>query len=600
MKQNYEDKDLPGKLVPFIWRYLKHRKIFLVGFFFVAMVWATEMSLRPYLLKVIIDAVVKYSRNNTQMIIATLTPAILYVSLSIIVNLALRLHSYLNLRLFPEIKAAANKDMFEYLMHHSHAFFQNNFSGSLSKKIFDIANIEQLIGIINELFYPRIFAILISSITLFIVVKPIFGIILFLWAIFFVCFSYSAAKKLEKLAGLYSEAFAKAGGTISDSISNIMSTKLFANIPEEVAYVHKDIDYLVECDRAVDWKNLQISLIRGFSLTILIAAMIITLIYGRTQGWVSPGDFALVLMLSISLCSSMGDLGQSMLQFFRIVGTCNQALSFIRIAHEIVDAPDAVPLRVTKGEIKLQNVAFHYENSKPLFENLNITIHPGEKIGLVGYSGGGKSTFIKLILRLIDAQSGSILIDGQDIKKVTQDSIRKQIGTIPQEPDLFHRTIMENIRFAKPDASDADVIEAAKKAKCHEFISEMPDKYQSLVGERGIKLSGGQKQRIAVARAFLKNAPILLLDEATSSLDSITESSIQESLYEVMANKTTIVIAHRLSTLKNMDRILVFVNGKIAEDGSLDSLLKNNKSHFHKLWQMQAEGFIPLMAKQAS
>jgi len=193
------------------------------------------------------------------------------------------------------------------------------------------------------------------------------------------------------------------------------------------------------------------------------------------------------------------------------------------------------------------------------------------------------------------AEIGSVLIDNQDVKKVTEDSLRKQIGTIPQEPDLFHRTIMENIRFAKPDASDEEVIETAKRARCHEFISELPERYQSLVGERGIKLSGGQKQRIAIARAFLKNTPILLLDEATSSLDSVTERYIQESLRDVMANKTTIVIAHRLSTLKNMDRILVFVSGKIVEDGSLSALLEDKESHFYKLWQMQAEGFIPIL-----
>ena len=214
----------------------------------------------------------------------------------------------------------------------------------------------------------------------------------------------------------------------------------------------------------------------------------------------------------------------------------------------------------------------------------------------MGYSGGGKSTFIKLILRLIDTQSGNILIDGQDIRKVKKESLRKQISTIPQECDLFHRTLMENIRFARMDATDDEVIEAAKNARCHEFICELPERYQSLVGERGIK-SGGQKQRIAIARAFLKNAPILLLDEATSSLDSITERYIQEGLHHVMAKKTTIVIAHRLSTLKDMDRILVFVSGKIVEDGDLNSLLNNKDSHFYKLWKMQAEGFIPSISR---
>ena len=197
------------------------------------------------------------------------------------------------------------------------------------------------------------------------------------------------------------------------------------------------------------------------------------------------------------------------------------------------------------------------------------------------------------MIRVRYIKSGQILIDNQDIKTITKGSLRRQIGTIPQEPELFHRTIMENIKFARIDASDEEVIDAAKKARCHDFIMDLPDQYQSLVGERGVKLSGGQKQRIAIARAFLKNAPILLLDEATSSLDSFTESEIHEALHQVMTNKTTIVIAHRLSTLKDMDRILVFVNGEIVEDGDLNSLLENKTSHFYKLWRMQSEGFIP-------
>lgn len=598
VSQNDTSKHLPNRLTPFIWRYLKNKKLYLAGFFVVALLWAAEMSFSPYLLKVIINSVVQNSQNQAKLIASILIPAILYISMSLVLNLAFRLYDYINLRLYPDIKAAVSKDMFAYLIHHSHAFFQNNFSGSLSRKIFDMgSNIDQIVSIFNEWFYPRIMAMIISSITLFYVVKPVFGIILFIWAISFVWLSYVAAKKSEKLARLNSEAAAKMSGTMSDAVTNIMSIKLFANAAEEVAHLNHDIDVVVESDRKLQLKNLKFNFIQGLGVTLLIGAMLITLIYGSTRGWVSPGDFALVLMLSISFLSSVHDVGQQMLKFSKIVGICNEALSFIRLPHEITDSPDALPIKITKGEIQFQDVSFTHENSHPLFENLNITINPGERVGLVGYSGGGKSTFIKLILRLIDTKSGNVLIDDQNVKNITKQSLRKQIGTIPQEADLFHRTIMENIRFAKPHATDDEVIEAAKKARCHEFISELPEGYQSLVGERGIKLSGGQKQRIAIARAFLKNAPILLLDEATSSLDSITERYIQESLHEVMAKKTTIVIAHRLSTLKDMDRILVFVHGKIVEDGSLDSLLKDTNSHFYKLWQMQAEGFIPSVSE---
>ena len=281
-----------------------------------------------------------------------------------------------------------------------------------------------------------------------------------------------------------------------------------------------------------------------------------------------------------------------------MTGICKQALSFMQETHEIEDLPNAKKINIGAGLIEFKNVTFHYEGQKSLFNNLSITLKSGESVGLVGYSGSGKSTFIKLILRLIEAQSGSILIDNQNIRKGKIHSLMNQLTVIPQDLCIFHRTIMDNIRFSKPDATDQEVIAAAQKAKCHEFICELPEGYESLVGERGVKLSGGQRQRLAIARAFLKNTPILLLDEATSSLDSLTESYIQHSLYNLMQNKTTIVIAHRLSTLKNMDRILVFNGGKIVEDGNLKILLNDKNGLFAKLWQMQIDGFINLSYKK--
>lgn len=584
--------ELPKDLPSFIWHYLKNEKRYLLGFFFIGLIIAAEISVSPYLLKIMIDNVVEYE-NAAILLQAILTPAILYVLMNLILNLSFWFLYYLSLRLYPELKASIIKDVLSYLMHHSHAFFQNTFSGSLTKKITDLAvNIEGLIIITNEWFYARVLAIITAAVTLFIVIKPIFGIIIISWAILFIYLAYRAAKGSEKNAKVLSEASSVLDGIISDSISNIASIKLFANIPHEIAYASKQMKILIDSDRKLQFKNSKAQLFQDCSVTILVASLLIALIYGRIQGWVSPGDFGLALMLSVSFIRIVWNIGPQMLKFSKIVGACNQALNLIRIPHEIKDMPNAFPIVVNKGEIRFEDVVFQYEENKPLFNNLSISIKPGEKVGLVGYSGGGKSTFIKLILRLMDPQQGHILIDGQDIKKVTKVSLRKQLGTIPQDPELFHRTIMENIRFAKIEASDEEVIEASKKAKCHEFITELADQYQSVVGERGVKLSGGQKQRIAIARAFLKNAPILLLDEATSSLDSITERDIQESLHEIMKNKTTIVIAHRLSTLKGMDRILVFVNGNIVEDGSSDVLLKNSSGHFHKLWNMQADGFI--------
>ncbi len=597
MKKHIETTDFPDKVIPFIWRYLRDKKWCLFGFMFVNIAWAISLSLSPYLLKVLIDTVLEYANNPAQLLTAITLPVTIYIALPMFMNFNFRLYQYIGLYLYPAIKSAMSEDVFTYLLHHSHDFFQNTFTGSLTKKISDLVEIENIINIPNEWFISRLLALIIASITLFTAVHPIFGIILFSWTVLFVSFSYVAARRSENLSRLHSESGAKMFGTMSDSFTNVMSTKLFANIPSEVLNVKSDLKVLVDNDRNLQWSILKTSFVQGCGVTLLTACMTITLIYGRIHGWIGAGDFALVLSLTITFVEAVYGVGQQMQRFAKSVGMVNQALNFVRVPHEITSAPDAPPIHITQGEIKFQDVCFQHKGGEPLFTNLNITIHPGENVGLVGYSGGGKSTFIKLILRLIDTQSGSILIDKQNIKEVTKDSLRKQIGTIPQESELFHRTILENIRFARMDATDAEVIAAAKAARCHEFICELPNQYQSLVGERGIKLSGGQRQRIAIARAFLKNAPILLLDEATSSLDSITEGYIKESLHDVMADKTTIVIAHRLSTLKDMDRILVFVHGKIVEDGSLDSLLKDTNSHFHKLWQMQAEGFIPSISE---
>jgi ATP-binding cassette subfamily B protein len=259
---------------------------------------------------------------------------------------------------------------------------------------------------------------------------------------------------------------------------------------------------------------------------------------------------------------------------------------------ETKDIPGATKLIVSNGRICFDNVHFKYANAAHLFEYKSVVIESGQKVGLVGYSGGGKTTFVNLILRLHDVDAGIISIDNQNINAVTQDSLHKAIGMIPQDPSLFHRTLMENIRYGNINATDKEVIEAAIKAHAHEFISKLMDGYQSPVGERGVKLSGGQRQRIAIARAILKNAPILILDEATSQLDSVTENLIQESLTELMQNKTTIVIAHRLSTLLNMDRILVFDQGQIVEDGAHRELISKN-GLYKILWDAQVGGFLP-------
>jgi len=276
---------------------------------------------------------------------------------------------------------------------------------------------------------------------------------------------------------------------------------------------------------------------------------------------------------------------------FQALGLARQGYSVMLDPQDLGDTPDAKSLKVSSGAIVFENVSFHY-GEKRLFTNKHAAIRGGEKVGLVGFTGAGKSTFINLILRFFPVHDGSILIDGQNVAAVTLESLRRQIALIPQDPVLFHRTLRENIAYGKPEATETEIVRAAERAHCDVFIRNLPQGYETKVGERGTKLSGGEKQRIAIARAILADAPILILDEATSALDSVTERYVQDSLEQLMQHRTTLVIAHRLSTLSHMDRILVFDNGKIVEEGPHDSLLTKG-GLYAKMWAMQVGGFLP-------
>jgi ATP-binding cassette subfamily B protein len=316
------------------------------------------------------------------------------------------------------------------------------------------------------------------------------------------------------------------------------------------------------------------------------------LVTGFQQGVVTTGDFALLLTINGAIITNLWTLSADILKCSELVGNINQGLQVALAPMDMQDAPEAKKIHIHQGGIVFEQVQFGYRGGSLLFDDKSIVIEPGQKVGLVGYSGSGKSTFVNLILRLYDVTSGRILIDGQDISNVTLKSLRDSIAMIPQDPSMFHRSLIENIRYGRPDATDEEIVEAAKRAHAHDFIVKLPLGYNSPVGERGSKLSGGQRQRIAIARAILKDSPILILDEATSQLDSVTESEIQDSLHDLMQNKTTLVIAHRLSTLLNMDRILVFDKGKIVEDGTHDELIARG-GLYKTLWSAQVGGFLP-------
>ena len=331
---------------------------------------------------------------------------------------------------------------------------------------------------------------------------------------------------------------------------------------------------------------------QGCMVALMLSFMTYFLINLYGKGAISIGDFALILSLSTEVAHVTWYTATQVDELNKAVGKCRQSLTSLIVPREITDELGARNLIVTKGQIVFDAVSFKYQGTSEIFQGTSVTIQGGQKVGLVGYSGGGKTTFVNLILRMHDVTGGQILIDGQNIRTVTQESLRSNIAMIPQDPSLFHRTLLENIRYGRIEATNEQVIEAAQKAHAHEFIMRLPQGYKSPVGERGVKLSGGQRQRVAIARATLKNAPILMLDEATSQLDSITEREVQESLWELMEHKTVLVIAHRLSTLMHMDRILVFDKGNIVRDGSHAELLEQD-GLYKTLWSAQVCGFLP-------
>ncbi len=582
---------IPKKLSAFICMFLKRHPWSLFIFSIFVVFEAFIAPANAYLLKLIIDGVIATASRLDLLLVTILLPVSLYILIQLMMNLIFSIYRYAHLQFYPKIKSDISGTIHHYLSQHSYRYFSEHFSGSLSKKIFDlVVGVEALIQIQTHSLMPKTVSVLFSSAILY-AVHPLFGMTFFIWVILYVSTSYWMSRKSEQLSYVYSEAGTVMSGKLVDSIINIMSTKLFTNTKYEEDVVFNSINTLMEKDRALQWYLLKANIVQGLWIAIIVAVMFVELIYFRLKMAVTVGDFALILTLSSAIVNSIYNMGEEILRFSKEAGNCRQALNIIIEPHEIQDKPNAKQLEVTQGKIVFDNVQFQYGGTEPFFENKTVTILPGQKVGLVGHSGSGKSTFVNLILRLFDVNQGRILIDGFDIKEVTQLSLRKNIGMIPQDPSLFHRTLLENIQYGRIEASKEDVIKSSKQAHAHEFIVSLPLGYDSLVGERGVKLSGGQRQRIAIARAFLKNAPILILDEATSQLDSVTEQYIQESLWELMQNKTTIVIAHRLSTLLHMDRILVFDKGKIIEDGTHQELLAKEGAYF-ALWTAQVGGFI--------
>ncbi|HAU1321647.1 TPA: ABC transporter ATP-binding protein [Legionella pneumophila] len=545
---------------------------------------AIHNVLQPYVLKILLDAVAHAEKK--QFLDVSLKPALLLIILGFVITFIWRFYNYIVLRSLPKIKADIIAATTAYLRDQSYVFFQDHLSGSISAKISDLASNIQ--NIVNTWFnISRQGLTIIFSIAMVGLVSPYFSLIFFVISIAFIATAYYCSHSIKPYAKSYAEARAKNIGNIVDCFSNVFNMLLFARESYEAHYLEKTTASAVEHDQSMQFKNmLNASLLGGFAW-ILQGASILLLLFLGNRGTISVGDFVFIFILAITVIDQIWFLTESLLVVGEQAGQCQQAIDTIFTEHYQKSNPEAPSLNITHGEIIIEHVRFGYKSDDIIIKDLSIHIPGGSKVGLVGYSGGGKSTLVQLIMRLYDVQNGKILIDKQDISTINKQSLRENIAFIPQHPSLFHRTVYENILYGKIGASYEEVVNASKKAHAHEFIVNLPQGYDTHVGERGVKLSGGQCQRIAIARAILKDAPILILDEATSSMDSLTEKLIQESLHIAMSNRTVIVIAHRLSTILSMDNILVMDKGKIIEMGNHKQLIDAG-GFYNTLWNAQS------------
>lgn len=583
---------LPSSLIKFFWHFIKKRPLFFLLFFFAPLSIVLETNVIPYALKMLIDNVTNYHSDVN--IITNEIKQALYIgggawcSLMII----MWLHNWLQSIAIPRFEADIRVSLINYLMLHSYDYFSNQLSGSIVNKVKDLPRSMESIRMILCRNGVSTLGVVTTTLIMIASINEVFFWILGLWVVTHLLITLYFVRIINKCSTKNAETRGVLIGTILDTIANIISVKLFARYNYEKKYIGNKQNREVASNTSLLHSISVFQFCMDIAVTIMLSSTTYFLLVSWQQKIISVGDFVLIFNMIFAVMSQMRNLSYSLADLFREVGVATEALTVIARPYQVTDDTDAKALKVTEGQIVFTDVTFNYNTNNTIFNNKNVIIKAGQKVGLVGFSGSGKSTFVNLILRFFDIKSGLITIDDQDITKVTQDSLHENITVIPPDVSLFHRTIIENIRYGRIDATDEEVIEASKKAYCHDFITQLPDQYNSLVGERGINLSSGQRQRIAIARAILKNAPMLILDEATSALDSVTEYYIQKGLDSFMNGRTTVVIAHRLSTLSKMDRILVFDNGSIIEDGTHEELI-SAKGHYELMWKMQLSGFLP-------
>lgn len=482
---------------------------------------------------------------------------------------------------------------FDTISAQSMQFHSDRFSGSLvSQTSRFVGSFERLFDVFLWELYPSTIYIIMVVIVLAPQV-PWFAIGLVLFVALYVLIAGLSFKRIGRLNEAEAEASNKQTGQLADSISNIISVKSYAKELHEkrryTGFAEKTLDAGSDLMRATINRDIKFS-----SIQICITALILFfLLIGQSWLGISIATLILIVNYTQTVQGELWSVTSIFKNINRVFGDAHEMTLILDLTDDVVDAPDAVELVLKEPRVDFKDITFQHADAKaPIFEHFDLSIHPGERVGLVGVSGSGKTTLTKLLLRFADVNDGAILVSDQDIRKITQSSLRENVAYVPQETALFHRSISENIAYGKPDATPEEIQRAAKLANAHDFIMDLPEGYDTLVGERGIKLSGGQRQRIAIARAILKDAPILVLDEATSALDSESEALIQDALNKLMAGRTSIVIAHRLSTVANLDRIVVLENGKIVEQGKHHDLLEKPDGVYHHLWSRQSGAFM--------
>ena len=592
----YDETMPPTGLIAFVWRYVRQvwpvfAALLIVGFFSTL----AEVLVFRYIAE-IIDFLTHtapaelWRRHGRDFIVMLVVLGLAWPALSFLHSLILRQAVSNNM------PTLVRWQTHRHVIRQSLAFFTNDYAGRVASKIVDTASAVRstLVTLCDTFLYVLIYFS--SALYLFVTADWRLVVPLVLWMIAYAVACVFFVPRLGKSAHHASEMRSTLMGRVVDSYTNIQTVKLFANTQREDTYIRRGL-----IDNNDAWKAQQrlvtdLEVLVSVLNTILLLGTGALAIWLWSRGAITVGAIALTGALTQRMINMSGWIMFQMTSLFENIGSIHNGIDTISKPHSVIDGPDAPALTVPRGSIRFDDLTFGYGDAPPAIAGFTLDIRPGEKIGLVGPSGAGKSTIVNLFLRLYDLKSGHIVVDGQDIAEVSQESLRAHIGMVTQDTSLLHRSIRDNIAYGSPEASDADIERAAERAHAAGFIPALNDGkgrhgYDAQVGERGVKLSGGQRQRIAIARVLLKNAPILVLDEATSALDSEVEAAIQESLMELMTGKTVIAIAHRLSTIARMDRLVVMEAGRIIEVGTHAELIKA-KGLYARLWARQTGGFI--------